>query len=308
MARVSLACYTIRIKERRSNDYYLVEDVEGESLIVLLDHFFNSLSNRPIVYENDQKAIRCKQYDFNNNYLNGLVTTGEYGYENELVNIVNNTPSYTRDIEDAEFYPFYFLTEIVPGYDEAIILMQRFGQLGFRTLFSKSLKNYFKENYPNCTLELKPLVPRQLLNEYVDNGTIKKFRFIRHNLPRDIADRLEEDGVRDEDGYAEYVIGVKRNVDGIPMKERLQSFFNNDLRIREFIELENFEYDSVKVELKLRSKTRTINLGDPDSLRSYIDITDEIEIGINGHPEFESIDEEAKEVLADLMEGLRRIN
>ena len=308
MSRVSIACYTIRIKERRGNEYYDVGDIEGDNLLNIFNDFFNTLSGQPEVYENDQKAIRCSQYDIDRNYINGLITTGEYGYENELINVLDNTPSYTREVEDVELYPFYFLTEIVPGYDEAIFLMQRFGQLGFRTLFAKSLKNYFQDNYPNCTVELKPLVPRELLNEYIDNGTIKKFRFIRHNLPRDIADRLEEDGVNDEDGYAEYVIGVKRNVNGIPMKERLQGFFNDDREIREFIELENFEYDSVKVELKLRSKTRTINLGNPDSLRSYIDINDDIEIGYNGHPTFESIDREAKDLLEDLTQGLRGIN
>lgn len=307
MPRVSLACYTIRIKERRTANYFDVGDIEGDNLINILENFLNTVSNEPIVYENDKKALHCEEFNIDRNYINGLITTGEYGYENELINVFDNTPSYTREIEDVELYPFYFLTEIVPGYNEAIILMQRFGQLGFRTLFAKGLKEYFENNYPNCTVELKPLVPRQLLNEYIDNGTIKKFRFIRHTLPRDIADRLEDDGVRDEDGYAEYTIGVKRNVNGIPMRERLQDFFNSDRGIREFIELENFEYDTVKVELKLRSKTRTINLGEPDSLRSYIDITETIEMGYNGHPIFESIDNEAKEILADLTEGLRRI-
>ena len=91
------------------------------------------------------------------------------------------------------------------------------------------------------------------------------------------------------------------------MRERLQNYFKSDREIKEFIELENFKYDTVKVELKLRNKTRTINLGEPDSLRSYIDITETINMGYDGHPIFESIDTEAKEILADLTEGLRRI-
>lgn len=307
MASVSLACYTIRIKERRTVNYYDVGDIEGVNLINILESFLKTVSTHPIVYENDKKALQCKKYNINRNHINGLFTTGEYGYENELINIIDNTQSYTKEINDAELHPLYFLTEIVPGYNNAIILMQRFGQLGFRTLFAQGLKEYFENNYPTCTVELKPLVPRQLLNEYIDNGTIKKFRFIRNSLPRDIADRLEDDGVSDEDGYVEYIIGIKKNINGIPMKERLQDFFNSDRSINEFIELENFEYDTVKVELKLRNKTRTINLGEPNSLRSYIDITETIDMGYNGHPIFESLDNEAKEILADLTEGLRRI-
>lgn len=183
--------------------------------------------------------------------------------------------------------------------------MQRFGQSGIRSLFTRSITNFFHNEYPEYTVEVKPLVPRELLNEYVDNGQIRKFRFIRHTLPRDIVDRLGDNGVRDEDGYAEYVIGVNRSVRGIPMRERLQAFFDQDEEVREFIELENFEYDSVKVEIKLMNKTRTINLGEPDSLRSYIDVTDDIDFGANGHPVFESIDEVAKELLRDLTVGLR---
>lgn len=305
MTRVTLACYTIRIKERMSNDYMDLGNIEGLSFLNIFNQFLEFLAGQPDIYENDQKAIRCQQFDIDRNYVNGLITTGEYGYENELRNINDDSLSYTRDVDDVELYPFYFLLEIIPGYNEAIILMQRFGQLGIRTLLSRSLRNYLQAEFPNITVEIKPLVPRELLNEYINNGSIKKFRFIRHTLPRDIVDRLEEDGVRDEDGFAEYVIGVKRRVRGIPMRERLQSYLDNGSEIREFIELENFEYDSVKVELKLRNKIRTINLGNPDSLRSYIDITDDVEYGYNGHPTFESIDREAKELLRELSDNLR---
>ena len=80
MPRVSLACYTIRIKERRTSNYFDAGDIEGNNLINILDDFLNTVSNEPIVYENDKKALHCKEFNIERNYINGLITTGEYGY------------------------------------------------------------------------------------------------------------------------------------------------------------------------------------------------------------------------------------
>lgn len=308
MSRVSIACYTIRIKERYTNDYYDLDNIQGRNLNDIMVEYLDSLTDEAHVYENDQKAIKCRSHNLNRNILNGIMTTGEYGFENELIDIENNTPSYTRSTNDVEFYPFYFLLEVIPGYNEAVILMQRFGNLGIRSMMTRSLTQFINENLEQCTIEVLPLVPRELLEEYIEEGRIRKFRFIRHTLPRDITDRFEQEGVRDEDGYAEYVVAVKSRVNGIPMTERFREFANGGQDVREFVELRDFEYDTVKVELKINNKTRTINLGDIDSLRSYIDIHDDVIIDPSGHPNFESIDNEAKEILDTINEQLRGVN
>lgn len=111
MATVNLACYTIRVKERYTDEYYDLGDISGESFVDILNEFLNSISRQPEVYENDKKAIQCREHNIHRNFLNGTITTGEYGYENELRNIHDNTLSYRKEVNDVELYPFYFLTE-----------------------------------------------------------------------------------------------------------------------------------------------------------------------------------------------------
>ena len=73
----------------------------------------------------------------------------------------------------------------------------------------------------------------------------------------------------------------------------MRRFFDKEVRLDKFIALKetNFKYQDVKVKTKVGRSTRTVSLNALKLLRSYYDITDEVQVNPStGHPEFGSID------------------
>jgi hypothetical protein len=79
----------------------------------------------------------------------------------------------------------------------------------------------------------------------------------------------------------------------------LQRFLPGRVPVTEIIELPDFRYDTIRVEVELQGVRRTFDLGDPME-RMVLDITTQVALGSNGHPTFASIDPIARGFLADV--------
>jgi len=110
MAQYSLATYTIRIKDKSSNRYVLIDNIGSgtDFLNVMRDYFLNRHMN--IAHHQAQKKIlkirKFKPQQYRG--FSGIVETGEYGYETELF----DTNSGRITLEDISMrlkcYPFIF--------------------------------------------------------------------------------------------------------------------------------------------------------------------------------------------------------
>ena len=233
--------------------------------------------------------------------FSGIVKTGEYGYETELLDSNSGQPTHRRSVSEAEMMPFYFLIFLPQNTDEGILILQRFKQYGIKTILEKDINDYISSQYNSLELQINPLVPSQLINEYLRNGRILKLRFIRFSFPPDIADAYDTQDHLEEEGTTEYVISAKRR-GSIPRRilEVILEVINGQRSSNEIIEIQDFRYDKVKVEVELNGNRRTIDLSDTNKLRAYIDISQSVRLGNDGHPLFESINEKAQELLQDL--------
>ena len=63
---------------------------------------------------------------------------------------------------------------------------------------------------------------------------------------------------------------------------------------------ESFAYDNVKAQVKIGRSTRTINAAAPGRIRSYFDVTDAVTMGRDGHPQYNSIQEQADKLVIQL--------
>ena len=204
--------------------------------------------------------------------------------------------------------PFYFLLYLPKRANEGIVLLQRFKQFGIRTIFLQDINQYFSLQYPNLEIEMNPLVPEQLINQYLD-GRIIKLRFIRFNFPEDLADFIYNNQNHvEEEGSTEYVVSVKRG-GNINLKERFHEVVDGRRNLKDLIEIQkiqNFDYDNVKIEVMIGKNRRTIDLSHLDRIRAYYDITNDIILGDNGHPDFDSINSIAEQLLKDLLNSITR--
>ncbi len=164
-------------------------------------------------------------------------------------------------------------------------------------------EEYFHQYYPGIVVSVNPLVPAQLLNQYLESGRIIKIRFIRFSIPADIADAYDIDGQAEEGGSSEYIVSARRN-GRLPLVSRIREFLDGKRKLNSLIELQNFEYDSVKVEVNIGGTRRTLDLSDLSKLRPYYDISSGVKIGDNGHPTYTSIDAIARTLTNDLLASM----
>ncbi len=301
---ISLSSYIIRVKVKNKdkNTYAQIDSFDGKS--DLLDEFKSYLSNlstKSSLDEKQRKLIGVNKISSDSRLLNGIVETGEYGYESDLKNKDTGVISYTRKIDEAEMLPFYFLISVPKNAHEAILILQRFRQFGIRKYLLNDFNNYFASKYANFGIEINPLVPETLIQQYLDNGKVFKIRFIRNGVHEDLADAYDEQGEIELEGYTELVVSAKRN-SRIPLLNTIRECLKGNKQLNKLVEIHDFDYDNVKVELVVNKKHRTINLGSLQRIRSNYDVTNLVKINQNGHPSFESIDSVGRDLLGDLSE------
>ena len=304
MARISIGCYTVRITDKKGKENLPIGAFKGGR--DLKDVLLRFLKERRADYSIDderQKLLRVQEFYTKGRRVSGVVVTGEYGYEADLYNVDTAAVSYQRTRTDAEMMPFYFLAELPVQLDEGVILLQRRSNLGIRTAFLQDFRDFFEETYPNLRVSFNSLVPPELLNEYLKDGRLTKVRFIRYAIPPDLTDAYDNLGHVEEEGTAELAFTPKRG-EGIPLLGRVQDVIGGKRKVTEMVELPDFEYENVKVELYVGESRKTLDLSNVMKMSAYVDVTPDIQLGRDGHPTFDSIETVARELMSSLVAKL----
>lgn len=325
MNTISLRTYTLRLTHKDVIDNLRLDQIyayvnEKEKRIASAKHkendafnilkiFLNNLKTEYSVDDDEKKMFRVGKcvIDEENRIICGIIQTGDYGYETELVDTGSGAVSYKRKTSDAEVMPFYFLIYGPKEKDEGCIILQEFKGFGIKTSLLKYMRACFCSENENFVVNMPPLVPEQLIQELFSKGEPKKLRYIKFGINRDPAD-VGHDHKEDEYNI-ELNISARRNKyfqirDGIcdsiskckPLDEILSHFYDKS-KFDRVVELHDFDYDTVKLQLSINGKQKSIDLSNPYKLRPIHDITDEVEVGADQHPIFESIDKLAKDLL-----------
>lgn len=300
---ISLSAYTISIVDKINSKRKALNSFDGKSdfLKVVYDYINQNLKN-PITYPDDKRLMRFKLVDpISKRYMVGRLETGEYGYTSDLYDTVGKKQSHNRTKAEAEMLPFWLYIQIPAGSERGAIVFQRFKQFGVRSYFSTALSHYFEKTYPGFKLEIKRALPAQVISEILDKGEIKNLRFVKLKASQDICDAvgsLDPNEVAEE---VELVVKARRKTffgSLAPLKKELQKIKPN---FKSIIEIPNFEYDTLKIDVLISGHKRRIDLGKLFRLSGNIDITDDVEIDNSGHPEKESFKTLAAELANSIL-------
>jgi len=302
MSSIGLAAFAIRIRNRRNRQSCDLDSfTPGIDFIDVLTRYLTNDQARHRKLSGLLKVFKFENLDASGRIVKGIVKTGEYGYESDLIDAQTGLDTHHRTSDEAELLPFYFLALIPSGSDEGILLLQRFKQFGITSIFREIVQRQFNKAFKNHSIEINPLVPDQVLNRIIDESRIVKARFIKFRLPTDTAERLAA-GHREDQFEVEYTIKAKQK-NHVPLTERIKASMRNETDSN-ILELENFEYDNVKIEVEVGDKLRTIDLSDLSRVSPNFDITEQVIIGPNGHPTFQSIDQQASQLVGSLREAI----
>lgn len=151
-------------------------------------------------------------------------------------------------------------------------------------------------------MDIKPLVSKQLIEKFFDNGVLQQISFKKTLNNRTIAAPSDKTPIlTGDDYYTEYNIVAKRRKK-LGLIKRLQAHIAGNDKLDDLVAIENFDYNEVMVTLKLENHNRTISLSGLDNIGAFFDISDEVKIDQGtGLPEFKSVSFASKRVLDDVL-------
>ena len=303
MPSIGLSLFTIRLSEKLSDQYAVLDSLTAgrDFLSILLEYLeFRREGITDPTPENT--TLQASTFDTNGRKLHGIIQKGDFGIETNIYNLETRALSYHREVNDVEFMPYYFLLYVPNNSRNCYLALQKTGVSGIKTNFEKDFKEYYRDNYDDYWVKFNPLIPRDLIEQLLGRGRVTKLRLIQNQVRSDIADNYLDEIRRDRINTIELRINAKKGT-GFDIADRIMDHFSGGQIVTDFIQVENFEYDTIKVEIDVNGKKKTIDLLNPENLISTINFDEEIEIGSDGHPVFDEIDRMANEILDNIYDS-----
>ena len=303
MKMIGLNAYGFCIKNDK-NEKIELHDISGGSIINLLHDLISaeintfkkdSKAEKVICFTHaEKKEIKNKDDQELVSILYGRLKTGEYGEESEIVDVNTGKVTHNKGNNEADVMPFGFALALPAGeMNRSIIVMQTFGSSGIKQALHKKINAYIKSIDDELRVEISPVLPRTVLNEFFSKGVLKSIRFIQYNIPDDEADMF---GLNHNIAETRKEV-IFRNPVGFMQNKRLEfeEWQRGERAYDDIVEIDDFSYDELKMDFKMGKSTKTISLSNIDDLFMTIDISDSVAIK-GGHPVFASLKKEMKEV------------
>ncbi len=236
--------------------------------------------------------------------ISAFLKRGEYGVQNDLFHVRKKEITYHRSVEDAEMMPYYLLAVVPKGSDRGIIAFQAEADVSIKGYFKQCFEDFLRQKCGDCDLELDRLVPKKLVRQYINSGRVARLRFIHLKVPKTIEDAYMLGNIA-KDATIELQVKAKRG-SAFLLSDSLKSLLPQYKpgRDGDFVQIQGFEFDTVKVDVEVDGNYRTIDMADPTSFRADYNVTNKV-LMQGGHPTYKSIDQAAREIVREILHSLR---
>lgn len=304
MASTSIATYSLQLRKRYSPDVVRLGTLDGGmSVWQVANEFFCDQKQHYDHTDGEHMLYRVSHLVAEGAALAGLVEIGEYGLEAYGINVKTLRESFRRSTDDAEMFPFYFRWFLPHKSDTGILVLQRHGAIGVFGVLLEAFKKFCAARVPNYSLDVRRLVPADVLKELID-GQLREVELTVFAPPKDVFDKLVDLGNQKHMGAVTIRYKAKKGkfLTAPPWLQRMRSGRARVLQMG----VEEFTKSGkrIRIGVEYRGKQRMVDLDSPESVAPYYDITNNIEFDPSGHPNFESIDEIAREITEELFTQL----
>lgn len=302
MPTIALSAHSFRIYERRRMQLTNLDNFSGnEDFLDVINRYLDQIAGTEI----NARTQKAYQLDFRNDTLRGargIIKAGAYGFESDLIEVVTGEATHHKTTDEADLVPFYFQYYIPNNSDEGILLLQKFGHFGITGVIRNAVARRFDRSYTTHFIEINSLIPEEVIDEFLAGGRLAELRLIRYTLPTDIANALGR-AHEEEECQVELSIKAKRDI-SLRIRDRAHEALHGRRRVSEIVEVAGFEYSDAKLVIEIGGQQRTLNLADLSKLRPTYNISDEIELGEDGHPTFESLCEAGDNLIGQLSRAI----
>jgi len=236
--------------------------------------------------------------------VTGIIETGRYGKEENVIDISkkDEAPVFTIHKNHSVQKPFFFLICIPEIKNEGIIILERDGQYGIKSIFTHLFRKFVELNFEDYSVNFANFIDKQIIKNYIEKGGYNTIKLTRSSLPDDVAERYGLESYQTNDFVVELIIKArgKRRIGGLARK-KIQEMFESSpdsfFSSEEFSKLGFDEYASIKVNSTYNDSSRTIDLSDTMKFRPYYEIM--VNLNNTGHSDFNSIETAAINLMDD---------
>lgn len=303
MPDIFVGCYSIRVRERNTRDPLpLGLDDANDSVRDAVLRTMEGMRATGREHPERQHFIQTSRIETDDDSIWGLIDRGEFGFAARGFDRRNRRNSFQRRPDDAELLPFYFRFHLPDDANVGILLIQRTGIHGAFSDLREAVEANFRETHPDYILQFGRFMPDRVLRQIID-GQIREISLISHRLPDDIADRLLLRGTEIELGTLEIRVKAKRDSPLIPgvQPRLLRRLRRGEITVAEVLEDET---SRLRIRVAYNGRERLFDFGRPGSIAPYIEVGDDVMMARSGHPDFDSMDEYCRELVAELLEQL----
>ena len=176
---------------------------EGDSTLPS-EHIFDIFSDFLDEYDDDistdtddSKGFIVDSYNIDDDFVEGVIARGDYGYESVIRDISTGNETYRKSASEVELLPFYFLfwipqtqgQEYLDEGAEAIMLFQQINGLSVKSVFQESFYQSIMDG-TNSTLLMDPATQQNVLNKLINANRVKRAEYKLNINPTDTEGRM----------------------------------------------------------------------------------------------------------------------
>lgn len=310
MNSYSLSIYQITLNKcRKKGELENLSNFDGgKNFLELVDTMFNSwrddLAQRLVKDSENRKVSRLRKksdgvwiYHRYQTYIDGIIESGEYGTQEEIIDIETGEAKYTKTKNDAALVPFYFMIYVVPNEKKGYLILERIGNIGILSVLECSIRGFIASQISDSfTLNIVPyLVPQVLEINLAAIGGAKKV--VLRGVGSSQFKEMKTDDIFSECSTEVSFIAPRNKL--IQQVMDVVNSLKGKVKDGPY-KVNNIECQDVAFELDVNGCRRTISVGKMTSIGMNVDITKQVSNDTTGYPSYDSLVEQANVVLSYL--------
>ena len=239
-------------------------------------------------------------------YLSGIIESGEYGTQEDGVDISTGELKFQKGAGEALMKPFYFMFYIPENSNVGFLLIEKISNYGIMTVLNNAILKFYQASPSEglYTLRIAPLS--------IDALVQRKMQTLRYE-----AKKIELRKVTKDDLSISRISGNTINNEGISTTITYNIGINQYMRISEFLNWirnkrndantlyvieEDLSCSDIAITVKIDGQDKVLSLQDFQSLGMSMDISTDVVLGPNRYPTYSFVDGKANELISFIQE------
>ena len=318
----SLSIYSITINKRGNRDeLQLLSDFNGgkdfyDYIASMLNVWkLNNKTHKEInpiaLDEEESKAFRIGKDSMGTfimfrtgRSISGIIESGEYGTEEEGIDINTGKSTFKKKKTEALLKPFYFQFYIPQNAVRAFLIVERIGVNGILSIMRNAILKYFsKTDCDDYVLNINPLTLNKLVDQKMRQMSGEAKKIILRQVRKDdrrvsrILGQQEESGITTD---IVYNAAINKVFSFGSFLARIKTQYNAETKLYEVDE--EMSCGDIAFNIKIGGQDKVFSLMNIQTLGMSVDITGKVRLGANSYPTYGSVHKEADEILGYIRE------